>query len=473
MRSFRLLVLWTDLAFWGMLLSAALCTLFLSGREQYRRAWTWLWSRRAKRISLLILGLYGTVAALDSVHLRLQGLDAEGRPLWDTAGRPVYAADVRTPLDLLVGETRTSSEKTYSSPLASRQFVKESLPSPDGTWRRDYPRLRFGGAHLKDAEASTEDIAGRIMRGMGIGLLAGAALTAVMTGVAALRTLRRSPATAEQRTASLRETLRSGLRMGLPLGVLALAISIVFAVASGYHVLGTDKVGQDVLYRVLKSCRTGLLVGLLSTLIATPFALVFGIATGYLGGWLDDVVQYLYATIASIPSVLLVAACMLLLQGGRVSDSSIHGGDRRLFWLCAVLGLIGWTTLCRVLRGQTLKLREMDYVQASRALGASSLGIMGRHILPNVGHIVLITVVLRFSTFVLSEAVLAYVGIGLDPLTESWGSMINAARTEVSREPSVWWTLAAAFASMVGLVLPANILGEAVRDALDPRLNVE
>jgi len=144
--------------------------------------------------------------------------------------------------------------------------------------------------------------------------------------------------------------------------------------------------------------------------------------------------------------------------------------DLRLLYLCMILGIMNWTGLCRLLRGEALKLREVDYVQAAQCFGASHTAIMARHILPNVMHIVLISIVLDFSGLVLAEAVLAYINIGVDPTMASWGNMINSARLEMAREPVVWWSLAAAFIAMLGLVLPANIFADAVRDAFDPRI---
>ena len=228
-----------------------------------------------------------------------------------------------------------------------------------------------------------------------------------------------------------------------------------------------------MLFRALKGCRVGLIVGILTTLIATPLAILFGIAAGYLGGRADDAVQYVYTTLSSIPSILLIAAVMLIVTTSVEKAHTVYAGDTRLVWLCVILGIGSWTGLCRLIRGETLKLRENEYVQAAEALGVSPLKIMFRHILPNVSHIVLISVVLRFSGLVLAEAILAYVGIGVDPSMDSWGNMINAARLEISRDPIVWWNLLAAFVFMFGLVLPANIFGDAVRDALDPRLNTE
>jgi len=136
-----------------------------------------------------------------------------------------------------------------------------------------------------------------------------------------------------------------------------------------------------------------------------------------------------------------------------------------------ILGVTSWTGLCRLLRGETLKLRELEYIQAAQAFGVSSARILTRHIVPNVMHIVLIAVVMDFSSLVLAEAVLSYVGVGVDPSTMSFGTLINSARLEMGREPMVWWTLAAAFGFMLVLVLAANLFADAVRDAFDPRLN--
>ncbi|MCX5669769.1 MAG: ABC transporter permease [Planctomycetota bacterium] len=209
----------------------------------------------------------------------------------------------------------------------------------------------------------------------------------------------------------------------------------------------------------LKSVRTGLVVGGLTTLIAVPFAIFFGVLAGFFGGWVDDLVQYIYSTLSSIPWILLVV-CFMMVFG------------RGLPQLCVVMGLTGWVGLCRVLRGETLKLREKEYVQAALALGVSRFRVLARHVVPNLMHLVLITVVLNFSGLVLAEAVLSYIGVGVGPDTFSWGTMINQARGELGRDPVVWWNLAAAFVAMFTLVLPANLFVDALRDALDPALRV-
>ncbi len=247
----------------------------------------------------------------------------------------------------------------------------------------------------------------------------------------------------------------------------------------GTHLLGTDKVGTDVFFSALKGIRTGITIGIGTTIVVIPFAILFGVVAGYFGGKIDDFIQYIYTTLASIPGILLIVSLILVFakegyQGGLVEDRYLIGGvfvvKERLFWLCLIMGVTSWTDLCRLIRGETLKLRELEYVEAARAFGVSSMTIIYKHIVPNLMHLILITFVLQFSGLVLAEAVLSYIGIGVGAEMGSWGNMINATRLELSREPVVWWSLLASFVFMIGLVLPANIFADTVRDALDPRL---
>jgi len=254
------------------------------------------------------------------------------------------------------------------------------------------------------------------------------------------------------------------------------AVALPLAILSTrYHVMGTDKVGQDVFYQVLKSIRTGLVIGTLTTLVMLPFAILLGVMAGYFRGWIDDVIQYIYTTLNSIPGVLLIVAAVLITQAWmdrnpEMFETVSQRADVRLLFLCLILGITSWTGLCRLLRGETLKLRELEYVQAARAFGVSDWRIITRHLVPNVMHIVLITVVMEFSGLVLAEAILSYVGVGVDPSMISFGTMINNARLELARDPMVWWSLAAAFVFMFVLVLCANLFSDSVRDAFDPRV---
>jgi peptide/nickel transport system permease protein len=221
----------------------------------------------------------------------------------------------------------------------------------------------------------------------------------------------------------------------------------------GAHWLGTDILGRDVLHLTLKGARIALLIGGLTSLIVIPIALFFGLSAGYLGGRVDDAVFFVISTLQSIPSLLLLIALILALGRGPVQ-------------VCIAMGVTSWVGFARVVRGETFKLRELDYVQAARALGASEARIVLRHILPNVMHLVVITFVLLFSGTVLSEAILSFLGIGIDG---SWGQMIDQARDELAREPIIAWNLGAASVALFVLILAVNRVGDAVRDILDPR----
>jgi peptide/nickel transport system permease protein len=203
----------------------------------------------------------------------------------------------------------------------------------------------------------------------------------------------------------------------------------------------------------LKGARVALLIGGLTSLIIIPVALLFGVTAGYFGGVVDDAVFFIMSTLASIPGILLLTALIMVLGVGTVQ-------------VCVALGVTGWVGFCRVARGETLKVRELDYVQAARALGATSPGIIVRHVVPNLMHLVVITFVLTFSGLVLSEAVLSWLGLGI---AGSWGQMIDQARDELARDPIIVWNLAAASGALFGLILAVNILGVTVRDVLDPR----
>jgi peptide/nickel transport system permease protein len=251
-------------------------------------------------------------------------------------------------------------------------------------------------------------------------------------------------------------------------------VGVTVAMLGAYHLFGTDRTGNDVLLQAIKSLRTAFVIGTLATIATLPFAVVLGVAAGYFKGWVDEVIQYVYTTLSSVPNVLLIAACVLMLQvfidkHPEFFETGAERSDLRLFMLCVILGLTGWASLCRLLRAETMKLRELEYVQAATAFGVGHVRIMAKHILPNLMHLVLITTVLEFSGLILYEAVLSYVGVGVDPSMNSFGGMINLARSEMSRDNAVWWSFAAAFGFMVTLVLAANLFADGVRDAFDPR----
>jgi peptide/nickel transport system permease protein len=465
----KLVPLWTDVLVWLLVAVVASYAWYARRHPHLVAPWRRVARAGAGMASLVIVGMFAVIGLADSVHYRPL------LPATASGAAPVYSVETRSILDHLLDPLRTQPEKTYSAPLAIRAFSKETIELPGGEVRREYPRLRYGGRHVADESARDRDVLLKVLAGFAIGALVWSVLAGVWVSLLARR---RSIRPVEMARRILRrETEVAWLAVFATLLVAALIVTPVALLASGYHVLGTDKVGQDVLYLALKSIRTALVIGTLTTLIMLPFAVLLGIAAGYLKGWVDDVIQYVYTTLNSIPSVLLIVAAVLMMQvyidsHAELFPTAVERADLRLLFLCIILGVTTWTGLARLLRGETLKVRELDYIQAARAFGVRHARIMTRHILPNVMHIVLISLVLDFSALVLTEAVLSYIGVGVDPTMNSFGTLINSARLEMSRDPMVWWTLAAAFGFMLVLVLAANLFADAVRDAFDPRVRV-
>jgi peptide/nickel transport system permease protein len=225
----------------------------------------------------------------------------------------------------------------------------------------------------------------------------------------------------------------------------------------GAHWLGTDILGRDVVYRGLKGVRVALLIGVFTSLIVIPLALLLGVTAGYFGRRIDDGVFFVMTVLASVPDLLLLIALITVLGKGTLQ-------------VCFALGVTSWVGFCRLARGETLKLREADYVAAARALGVSDSRIILRHILPNLAHLVIITFALTFTGLVLTETILAYLGVGIDG---SWGQMIDQARNELSRTPIIWWNIATAAVMLFTLVLAVNTIADAMRDIVDPRTRKE
>jgi peptide/nickel transport system permease protein len=472
---FQFVLLPTDLLVFTLIVCAVFFVIQACKHAPSREAWRRVGRQPAAMASAVVLSIFAVIGFMDSLHYRAQLPPVQGEHAGAQETAPVYSSEVLSVLDALLTPLRIQTEKTYSAPFARESFQRETVEQADGSQIRTTPRLVYGARHLQEGESSLPDIVRRLawtpLQALAV---AGVFLCVLAVGVARRQGIGKVAAMRHILTGRVELAWRSALAIAF-LAALLLAAGV--ALAPHYHMLGTDKVGQDVLYLSLKSIRTGLVIGTLTTLIMLPFAVALGIAAGYLGGWVDDAIQYLYTVLNSIPSVLLIAASVLMIQvmidtHPQWFDTAAQRADARLLALCAILGMTSWTGLCRLLRGETLKLRELDYVQAARAFGASTVQILRRHILPNVMHIVLISVALDFSNLVLAEAVLSYINIGVDPATVSFGSMINAARAELAREPVIWWSLAAAFGFMLTLVLAANLLADAVRDAFDPRRQV-
>jgi peptide/nickel transport system permease protein len=461
-------VLITDVFIFALLLLAVFYGFKVARQAHLRANWALIFQRPAAMVSALILGVFVMLAILDSIHYRPALPVATGQ-----ATR--YASDPVSVLDQILKPLSDARERSYSEPLSAWGFRKESIER-DGHTVRDYPRLKFGGAHLGDpATQRGDDIRQRSWRALGKAALW--VLLALGAGIAVASRRQVRPWTETARRFWRGDTVWPWRSMALTLSLMTLLIFWLVNLSEVYHVFGTDRTGNSVLVFALKSVRTALVIGSLTTLVVLPLALALGITAGYLRGWVDEVIQYIYTLLASIPDVLLIAASVLLLQvfidkNQGFFDTSLERADARLFFLCLILGITSFTGLCRLVRGETLKLRELEYIQSAKAFGVSTPRILRQHIMPNLMHLVLINTVMQFSGFVLAEAVLSYVGVGVDPKTASFGVMINTARMELAATPVVWWTLATAFVFMLLIVLSANLLSDAVRDAFDPRMRL-
>lgn len=476
---FRFVLLWTDALFFLLLAIGLAAIMHVRRSAPLRAAWRKVGSRATGMSAATVLLAFLAIGLADSLHYRpILAPVATGEvvpsPQGEASGESAaYSSEVLSALDALLAPLRLRVEKTYSAPFAAELYARETVELPGGGQERIYPRLAYGAAHLADpASQLPQDVAQRFARGAATAFALW--LLAVVVVIVAVARGRGAGLREGAATLLRGETVLAWRAALVTLGAILLVAGAAVALGSHYHVFGTDKVGQDVLYLSLKSVRTALLIGTLTTLVMLPFAIALGIMAGYLGGWVDDVIQYLYTVLNAIPGVLLIAAAVLMMQvvidtHAEWFSTAAERSDARLLALCLILGITSWTGLCRLLRGETLKLRELDYVLAARAFGVGTAAILRRHVMPNVMHIVLIALVMDFSGLVLAEAVLSYVGIGVDPSTISFGTMINMARAELAREPMVWWSLAAAFAFMFVLVLSANLFADVVRDAFDPR----
>lgn len=461
----HLALLWSDWIVWILFFAAIAAMFWMRKQPNLAEPWRQVLKRKIGMIAMVFLGFYVTIGLLDSIHFQVNTTNAQGQQSTSVN---------KSVLDLILNPLGQEEEKTYSAPFATHLYNKSLITTAAGKEMRGYPRLKFGGANLTDPQRQKSgDITKRAFMGAAIGMISFMILASLLIRLLSWRN-KRSWRDELYRTACGQSSIawREAL---LTFGLIWTTIFICAFLATHYHILGTDKIGRDVFYEAIKSIRTGLLIGTLTTLFMLPFALFFGTVAGYYRGWIDDMIQYLYTTLSSIPGVLLISAAVLVLQVYIANHSNLfptlpERADARLLALCFILGITSWAGLCRLLRGETLKLRDMEYIQAARSLGVKRRKIILRHILPNVMHIVLITLVLDFSGLVLAEAVLSYVGVGVDPTTMSWGNMINSSRLELAREPVVWWPLIAALIFMFILVLSANVFADSVRDAFDPKL---
>lgn len=458
----KFVFLYTDVVMWLLFAAIVLYVRRVLHDPLSKQKWRKVLADRTALAAAAVLSVFFVVALTDSVHFR------RALPPQENAAVQAWETKTISLLDVLIGEKIAGRERSYSAPFAMHDFDKTTVVTDKGPGRI-FQRLKGASPEIEETGFRT-----KFIKKLAAGVMTSAVFLALFWIVLALvlKMICKQPF----RQALQMATARSNpWRPAIVVWQLAVLIACVLAFLwPSWHILGTDATGNDALYSALKSVRTAFVIGSLATLTTLPFAVVLGICAGYFKGKVDDVIQYIYTTISSIPSVLLIAASVLMVQvfidkNPQLFATGLERADLRLFLLAAIIGMTSWAGLARLLRAETMKVSAMDFVTAAKSFGVSDARIMARHIFPNVVHIVLIVMVLDFSSVVLYEAVLSYVGVGVDPTMDSFGSMINAAAVEMSRSPVIWWNLLASFIFMVALVLSANLFASGVREAFDPR----
>ena len=233
------------------------------------------------------------------------------------------------------------------------------------------------------------------------------------------------------------------------------------------HPIGTDELGRDLLLRLLQGARVSLFVGLAAALVATVIGAALGLAAGYFGGWLDAVLMRITDFVIALPllPLLIVMAAADLSRLGLDADRPEHATLR----IILILALVGWTTVARLARGAALVVREREYVQAARALGTGSTAILIRHVLPNALSPIVVAATLSVGNLILTESVLSFLGLGIQPPLASWGGMLTGAQGMIREAPQLAvWPGLLIFVTVVAF----NVLGDGIRDAFDVEADV-
>ena len=422
-----------------------------------RLPWWQLLSNKLYNSCGVILLFFLAITILDSIHFRALETDS-------LTSSQHYSSEVKSVFDVMISPLGMDMETSYSKPFATESLNKKYSKNPDGSYHSYHPQLK-----LVNSLTSSELVKAMFHNFFMVTLSFFSLMLLFSFFFRSSKGLWHSFVVLYGKNYN-----PIAYQAILTAFVIVLFLVEVIFLSHHFHIFGTNKIGVDVFYQTLKSIRTGVVIGTITTLFSLPLAIFLGISSGYFGKRVDDIIQYIYTTISTIPGILLITAAIMSLQlwmGKHASsfETMYESADLRLLLICFVLGITGWPALCRLIRGETLKIREMDYITAAHMLGVSKIRVLFKHILPNVMYIVLIVTVIDFSALVLAEAVLSYVGVGVASTTISWGNMINSARLELSRDPAVWWPLLATFIFMFGLVLTANIFADGVRKIFDPR----
>lgn len=232
-------------------------------------------------------------------------------------------------------------------------------------------------------------------------------------------------------------------------------------------VLGRDSLGRCLLARILWGARVSLLVGIAAGLVSVVIGVAYGAVSGLLGGRVDNLLMRLVDVFYSIPFIFIVIFLITMLRAG--DDGSGKPGGSNLTVFLVVIGLVYWLTMARVVRGQVISLREQEFIEAARSLGASNAGILWRHVFPNIASVVIVTLTLTIPRVMLFEAFLSFLGLGVEAPDVSWGLLVREAFDVLNPVQIVWWMVLWPSVFLAATLAALNHFGDCLRDALDPR----
>lgn len=257
---------------------------------------------------------------------------------------------------------------------------------------------------------------------------------------------------------------------------------------SAGHVLGTDLNGQDLLYRLLSGARVSLGIGLAGAFLSLIIGTLYGMVSGYSGGRVDAFMMRTIEVLQSIPRILFIMILIAVFDDRvKVSLDALRLWAQEIRWpvlesffrdaipysrvlvMVLSLGIVEWLGMARIVRGQVLVLREMTFVTASRAMGQSSLGVLRKHLLPNLSTIILTYLTLTIPAVILDESFLSFLGLGIEEPAASWGSLLKDGAQVINPLESQWWLLVFPALCMAASLLALNFLGDGLRDAFDPK----
>lgn len=237
---------------------------------------------------------------------------------------------------------------------------------------------------------------------------------------------------------------------------------------SALHVLGTDELGRDLLNLTIHGARISMAVGFLATIITIVVGAIIGIVAGFIGGWTDTVLMRLTDFFLVLPTFVLAIILAPVILDVIGVEAELFGIRATLLVIVVVIGVTSWATTARIIRSQTLSIRERMFVDRARVIGAGSGHIMRRHILPNVVNLIVANTVLTFAGAVFTETTLSFIGLG-DPFQPSWGQVLNAAQSAGAPGLGAWWYIAPPAACVVLVILAFTLVGNALDDILNPK----